>query len=97
MGDGVKQNPLVIVPDADQFSVRFKMGPDYVQVARCDTAQAAADRIAAADLGPKSIGESIARIGAARWELTDLCEKHPEKIDPSDGPVPPKPPKGPAP
>lgn len=93
----MKKNPLVIVPDADQFSVRFKMGPDYVQVARCDTAQAAADWVADANLSVKSVAQSIDRIGAARWELTDLCEKHPEKLDPSDGPVPPKPPKGPAP
>ena len=93
----MKKNPLAVVPVPGHFDVMFTLGPDSVRVARCDTAQAAADWVAAADLGPKSIGESIARIGAARWELTDLCKKHPEKIDPSDGPVPPKPPKGPAP
>lgn len=93
----MKKNPLTVVAVPDHFDVHFALGPDSVRVARCDTAQAATDWIAAADLSPKTIAQSIDRIGDARAELTDLCSKHPDKLDAADGPIPPKPPKGPTP
>lgn len=90
----MKKDPLAVVAVPDHFDVVFSLGPDAVRVARCDTAQAAADWIATVDLSPKTLAQSIARIGAARAELTDLCSKHPDKLDAADGPIPPKPPKG---
>lgn len=87
----MKKNPLAVVAVPDHFDVMFSPGPDSVRVARCDTAQAAADWIAAADLGgAKKVAQAIARIGAARDPLIDLCNKHPDKLDPSDGPIPQK-------
>lgn len=60
------KNPLTVVAVPDHFDVHFALGPDSVRVTRCDTAQAAADWVAA-------------------------------ELDAADGPIPPKPPKGPTP
>ena len=93
----MKKDPLVIVPVPDHWDVMFTLGHDAVRVARCDTPEAAANWIATANLGAKTLAQSIAHIGAARAELTDLCSKHLDKLDAADGPIPPKPPKGPTP
>lgn len=90
MGDGVKKDRLVVVPHLDQWDVMFTLGPDAVRVARCDTPEAAANWIAVTNLGAKTLAQSIKHIGAARDLLIDLCNKHPEKLDAADGPVPPK-------